>query len=151
MTETLRIHPAKRIYSAIITLFLVVTVFLFWLGLSAVNLKTGLLPVLFAIAFGWMASIWIRRPFSLVITPDGLLIETPFGDSFFGWSGFESFAIKYVDPITKHIVFKLKPEVEVPWVYRRFRRAEHEVGLYPYFEIGNNELLKILRKYRYSS
>lgn len=151
MTETLRIHPAKRIYTAIITLFLVVTVFLFWLGLSAVNLKSGLLPVLFAIAFGWMASILIRRPFSLVINPDGLLIETPFGDSFFGWFGFESFAIKYVDPITKHIVFKLKPEVEVPWVYRRFRRAEHEVGLFPYFEIGNTELLKILRQYRYSS
>ncbi len=151
MTETLRIRPAKKLYDMIVTLFIVLTVFLFWLALSSTSLISGLFPALFATAFGWMASILIRRPYSLVLNTDGLLIETPFGDSFFDWFGFEWFAIKYVDPFTKHIVFKLKPDVDVPQLYQRFRSEDHEVGLFPYFEIGNNELLQIMRQYRYRS
>lgn len=151
MTETLRIRPAKKIYGAIVALFLVLTVFLFWLALSANNLIIGLLPAIFATASGWTASNLIRRPYALVLNADGLLVETSFGDSFFDWSGFEGFAIKYADPLTKHIVFKLKPEVDVPRLFRILRPADHEVGLFPYFEIGNDELLRIMRQYRYSS
>lgn len=151
MTETLRIRPARKLYGAIVTLFLVLTVFLFWLALSVNTLITGLLPAVFASGFGWVASVLIRRPFVLVLNKDGLLIKTPFGDSFYDWSGFEWFAIKYADPFTKYVVFKLKPEVNVPRSYQRLRLADHEVGLFPYFEIGNKELLRIMRQYRYSS
>ena len=151
MTETLRIRPAKKLYSAIVALFITLTIFLFWLALCATDLMSGLFPALFAIAFGWMASILIRRPFSLVLNTDGLLVETPFGDSFFDWSGFERFAIKYMDPFTKHIVFKLKPDVDVPRLYQIFRQPGCEIGLFPYFEIENTELLQIMRQYRYSS
>ena len=151
MIETLRIRPARNIHSAIVTFLLVLTVFLFWLALSTVSLITGLLPAIFATAFGWTASNLIRRPFALVLKAEGLQIETPFGDSFFDWSGFEGFAIKYADPLTKHIVFKLKPHVDVPPLRQRLRLADHEVGLFPYFEVGNNELLRIMRQYRYRS
>ena len=115
------------------------------------SLVISLLPAVFATAFSWTASILIRRPFALVLNADGLLIETPFGNSFFDWSGFEWFAIKYADPFTKHIVFRLKPDVDVPRLYQRLRLTDHEVGLFPYFEIGNNELLRIMRQYRYRS
>lgn len=151
MTETLRIRPAKNIYGPIISLFIVLTVFLFWLALSANDLTAGFLPAVFATAFGSVASIMIRRPFILVLNAEGLLIKTPFGDSFYSWSGFEWFAIKYADPLTKYIVFKLKSDVDVPRSYKRFRMADHEVGIFPYFEIGNAELLQIMRRYRYCS
>jgi hypothetical protein len=150
MTESLRIRQARKFYGLIVTSFLVLTVFLFWLALSANNL-VGLLPAAFAIVFAWMASILIRRPFALELSADGLLIETPFGDSFFDWSGFQGFAIKYADPFTKHIVFKLKPEVDVPRLYRVLRSADYDVGLFPYFDIGNDELLRLMRQYRYRS
>ncbi len=151
MVETLRIRPAQNIYGVIVILLFVQTVFLFWLALSANNLIVGLPPAAFATVLGWSASILIRRPFILVLNEDGLLVETPFGDSFYNWSGFESFAIKYADPFTKYIVFRLKPDVDVPRSYQRLRLADHEVGLFPYFEIGNNELLRIMRQYRYRS
>ncbi len=151
MTETLRIRPAKIIYGAIVSLFIVLTIFLFWLAFCTSSWISGLFPVFFATAFAWMASSFIRRPFSLVLNSDGLLVETPFGDSFFYWSGFEKFTIKYMDPFTRQIVFKLKPDVEVPRLYLRLRLADHEVGLFPYFEIGSKELLQTMRRYRYSS
>lgn len=149
MLESLRIRPSRKVYGTIVTMFLVLTVVFFWLALSTIDLQSGLLPAVFGIAFGWMASVLIRRPFALELSADGLMVETPFGDSFFDWSGFESFAIKYADPITKHVVFKLKPGIDVPRLYRRLRMADREVGLFPYFEIRNKELLQIMRRYRY--
>lgn len=148
MAETLRIRQAKGINDIIISSFLVLAIFLFWLALSANNL-VGLAPAAFGLGFVSLASVMIRRPFELVLSDEGLLMKTPFGDSFFNWSNFQGFSVKYADPFTKHVVIKLEPDVDLPKMYKVLRAADYGLGLYPFFEIKSDELIKVLRRYRY--
>ncbi len=132
----------------ILSLEIVLIVFMFWLALSSSSM-VGLVPAGMAIIWCGVIAAIIKHPFELIIEDKGLFIRSPFEDSFYAWESFERFYLRRADPWTTYIAYKLKPGVMSPWYVRFLSRGRREGQLFPYFEIGNNNLLQLLRKYQY--
>jgi len=148
MADEIVVRPSKFAYRLVLIMSIFMIVFLFWLALSSASM-VGLVPAGFAIVWCGVTAAIIKHPFGLTISEEGLTIRMPYGGSFIAWESFQQFKVRRADPWTTYIAYKLKAEVKVPWYYRRFGRGGFHGGLFPYFEIGNEELLQLLRKYQY--
>ena len=148
MGDEIVITASRSIIRFIVSLSIAMIVFMFWLGLSASSM-TGLVPSGMAIIWCGIVAAIIKQPFQLVIDDKGLFIRTPFDGSFFAWESFERFYLRRADPWTTYVAYKLKPEAKSPWYYRLLSPGRREGKLFPYFELKNDELLQLLRKYQY--
>lgn len=144
----LTVRSSRLMQGIIVYTSLSLIIFLSWLAQTSRNPAAGL-SAAFGLAWAIVTAAIIKQPFMLVISADGLIIRMPFGEVFYAWASFESFAVRKADPVTTHIVFKLKPDVDRPWFFRHFRRGGFDGSLFPYFEIRNRDLLQILRKYQF--
>lgn len=145
MDDSQTIRSSPRIHKVIVLTSLAIVIFLFWLALST-NSLVALVPAALAIMICGATAAIIKKPFTLIMTNSGLFIETPFGDSYYAWESVESFSIRRADPLTLHIVYKLRPAVKSSRLDRFFHPIGFDGSLFPYFEIDNDQLLALIRE-----
>jgi hypothetical protein len=149
MATEIVIRPKKFFNRLILGMLAIMIVFLFWLALSSISI-TALIPAGFAIILSGVAAALIKKPFLLVLNDDGLIIRTPWNESFIAWEDFQQFTIRHADPWTTYIDFKLKDETKESWL-SRMTGGSFRSSLFPYFELSNERLLQLLRKYQYKN
>lgn len=143
------IQTSRRMRRFVIVMMLTIIVFLFWLGLSSAARQPAAIIFAAATLAAAGTTMLIKSPPALGIDDNGLTILTPLGNAYFSWDSFLSFAIRRADPWTTFIIFKLKPGIDRPWFLRVSAPRKFDGGLFPYMEIRNDELLRILKGHQY--